>query len=215
MGMLFNDRFAGGKTLVEEIKNLHMINPVVLAIPRGGIQTGRAIADELHLQLDIILCKKIGHPENPELAVGSVCADGTTLQTMDVQNADPNYFDHQATRLRTWLLGRYQQLTGRSRPMDISGREVLLTDDGIATGSTVLSAIRSIRTSGAVKVVVAVPVASAEAASIITKSSDTFICPLITAEFQGVGQFYRSFGEVSDAEVRTLFQTPAVVHSNT
>ncbi|MFM9075900.1 MAG: phosphoribosyltransferase, partial [Bacteroidota bacterium] len=159
MDKLFVDRFAAGRTLVEEIRKLYLNKPVVLAIPRGGIKTGRAIADELHLPLDIILCKKVGHPENPELAVGSVCADGTTIQTMDVHTADPDYFEHQAARLRTWLLGRYQQLTGRETPMDVSGREVILNDDGMATGSTMLAAIRSIRTAGAGKVVVAVPAA--------------------------------------------------------
>lgn len=214
MKKLFEDRYAAGRILVDELRKLHLNNPVILAIPRGGIEVGRVLADEFGYPLDLILCKKVGHPDNPELAIGSVCADGTTIQTMNPDTSDPDYFTNQAQRLRSWLVGRYQQLTDRPKPMDVRGHEVIITDDGMATGSTMLSAIRSIRTAGASKVLVAVPVAPPEAHSSVLHSAETLICPFVEADFQGVGQFYISFPQLSDDQVKVIFQAVPTVNEN-
>ena len=205
MKKLFQDRFEAGRILAIELRKQQLNKPVILAIPRGGVEVGRALADELNLPLDLILCKKIGHPDNPEVAIGSVCADGTTIQTMNPETADPDYFNHQSTRLKTWLLGRYQQLTNREHPLDVSGRDAILTDDGMATGSTMMSAIRSIRTAGASRVIVAVPVAPPQAKQAIIPTADILICPFIESDFEGVGQFYLSFQQISDDQVKALF----------
>ena len=206
MRKLFQDRFEAGRILADDLHKQQLVSPIVLAIPRGGVEVGRALADQLNYPLDLILCKKVGHPENPEVAIGSVCADGTTIQTMNPDTADPDYFNHQAAHLKTWLLGRYQQLTNREHPTDISGRDVILTDDGMATGSTMMSAIRSIRTAGANRVIAAVPVAPPSAYSYISKSADILICPIVESDFQGVGQFYVRFQQISDEQVKALFQ---------
>ena len=208
---LFRKRLDGGMSLIPALQHLKGQHPLILALPRGGVVTGKAIADALHWPMDLILCKKVGHPENPEWAVGSVCADGTSILTYKPFQNEFN-FDRIAKQLHQWLKARYTQLTGREQPISLQGKTVVLTDDGLATGSTMLAAIRSVRVSGAKRVVCAVPVSSATAAERVRKSADEFICTSIPEEFDAVGQFYSSFPEVTDTEVQSLLQEKASVN---
>jgi len=183
-----------------QLKAAHM----VLSIPRGGVVTGKVMADRLNLPMDLLLCKKIGHPENKEYAIGSVCADGTRILTDNTSDYHKDHFERQCQQMETWLKARYLTLTGRNHPADLKNKTVIITDDGLATGSTMLAAIRSVRTSGAQSVIVATPVASKEAAAEIKRSADEFLCPLIPQEFHAVGQFYHTFEPVTDEQVREI-----------
>ncbi|MBM3178574.1 MAG: phosphoribosyltransferase [Bacteroidetes bacterium] len=204
---LFLDREDGAAQLAPLIHVSPHEQALVLAIPRGGVITGKVLCERLKLNLDIILCKKVGHPENPEYAVGSVCADGTTIQTVSDEYLSYKIFDQKATQIRSWLISRYKDLTGKEYPTSVKARTVILTDDGMATGSTMLAAIRSLRLAGAKKILVAVPVASTSAADAIRKSGTTLVCPYTPEPFNAVGEFYDSFPTVTDDEVRAIMKT--------
>lgn len=205
---LFANREQAGMGLIAPLRSLKLHDPLLLALPRGGAVVAKPIADALGCTMDLLLCKKIGHPENPELAIGSVCADGTRIQTHAAFPGESE-FDRQADRLQEWLRSRYQLLAGRTQPRSYKDRTVVITDDGLATGSTMLAAIRSLRFGGAHRIIVAVPVASTEAAARVKDSADAFICTLTPEVFDAVGQFYRSFPEVTDQEVRELMPAEA------
>ncbi len=202
--MKYPDRATAAEELTAmfegQLKAAHM----VLAIPRGGVVTGKVMADRLNLPMDLLLCKKIGHPENKEYAIGSVCADGTRILTDNTSDYHKDHFERQCHQMETWLKSRYLTLTGRNHPAYLKNKTVIITDDGLATGSTMLAAIRSVRTSGARCVIVATPVASKEAAAEIKRSADEFLCPLIPQEFHAVGQFYHTFEPVTDEQVREI-----------
>ena len=202
--MKYPDRAAAAQDLISTFSQHLKRVEMVLAIPRGGVVTGAVIAQRLNLPLDLLLCKKIGHPENSEYAIGSVCADGTRILTDNTSDYHKEHFERQCLQMETWLKGRYKDLTGRERPADLKNKTVLITDDGLATGSTMMAAIRSVRTIGARTVIVASPVASEEAASEIRRSADEFLCPLIPQEFHAVGQFYSTFETVTDDQVRKI-----------
>lgn len=210
---LFVDREDGAAQLAPLIHLSPDEESLVLAIPRGGVVTGKILCEQLKLNLDIILCKKVGHPENPEYAVGSVCADGTTIQTVSDEYLSHNIFDRSASHLRSWLISRYKDLTGMEHPSSVKGKTIVLTDDGMATGSTMLAAIRSLRLAGAKQIIVAVPVSSVSAAEAIRKSNTLLVCPYTPEPFNAVGEFYDLFPTVTDEEVRSIMKTWVKVSS--
>lgn len=204
---LFIDREDGAAQLAPLIHVPSNEPSIVLAIPRGGVITGKILCQRLKFPLDLILCKKVGHPENPEYAIGSVCADGTTIQTVSDEYLSHKVFDQKATQLRSWLLSRYKNLTGADQPISVRDKTTILTDDGMATGSTMLAAIRSLRLAGAKRIIVAVPVASVSAAEAIRKSGTELVCPYTPEPFNAVGEFYESFPTVTDEDVRLIMKT--------
>lgn len=202
----FADRETAAILLAEKLKGHIPKNALVLAIPRGGVVTGKILASKLGLELDLILCKKVGHPFNPEYAIGSVCSDGSAVQTDKTSESYADHFDKESKKLAVWLQKRYTELTTRKQPMTIMNKEILLCDDGVATGSTMLAAIRSLRNQGAKRIVVATPVISLSAVSQLSKVSDEVHYLCAPHPFGAVGEFYVSFSTVTDYEVKKMVE---------
>ena len=204
--MRFDDRDDAARQLVARLTHLVLAHPLVLAIPRGGVPLGRVIADALHAELDVVLVRKIGAPFDPEFAVGAVGESGAVYVAGHAARAGANesYVAAEAARQLELIRRRRAQYSAVRPAIPITGRTVILVDDGLATGATAVSAIREIRSQSPAKIVCAVPVASDEAVAAVAPLVDEFICVEVPPGFQGVGQFYRDFAQVSDEEVGRL-----------
>ncbi len=204
--MRFDDRDDAALQLTKPLQHLAGVHPLVLAIPRGGVPLGRVIADALQAELDVVLVRKIGAPFNPEFAVGAIGESGAVYVADYAARAgaDDAYLASEAARQLEVIRHRRAQYSAVRPAPAIAGRTVIVVDDGLATGATAISAIREIRGQSPAKIVCAVPVASEEAAASVEPLVDEFVCVEVPPGFQGVGQFYRDFSQVSDAEVRRL-----------
>lgn len=176
-------------------------NGIVLAIPRGGVPIGYHIAHLLGLPLDILISKKIGHPSSEEFAIGSVCGDEIVLDPNSSRSVPSQYIQDEMQRLKEEGKKRYQYFRNGRAPAKIKGKTVILVDDGIATGNTLLAAVRNIRKQEPGKIVVACPVASTSANRMLVPEVDEFVCLLIPHHFNAVGEFYENFSAISDEEV--------------
>lgn len=198
--IMFNDRIDAAKQLAEKLQKIEIKNGVVLAVPRGGVPVGYEIAKALNLPLEIFLSKKIGHPHNPEFAIGSVTLLGATINN-NVMDINETYILQQTKKIYAELQERFKKFMGNQKSIDLKGKTVILVDDGVATGSTLISAIGAIRKSGPEKIIVAVPVSPPETAKKIKQIADDLICLITPNDFLGVGQFYYNFSQVEDTEV--------------
>ncbi|MFL6508367.1 MAG: phosphoribosyltransferase [Nitrososphaeraceae archaeon] len=223
--MLFDDRVDAAKQLAERLKEWLRSNVatqgeqleynntvIILAIPRGGVVVGDVIASTLGVKLDIIVSRKIGAPDNPELAIGAVMPDGSyslNRDIVDMLNVPRSYITEQANiqkkeierRLRTFKVEDSDYYNN-----DFEGKTVVLVDDGIATGATILSAAQWLRTKQncCKMLIIAVPVAPPDVIDKINELSDKVIVLYTPEIFGSVGRFYRNFEQVSDAEVREI-----------
>jgi putative phosphoribosyl transferase len=204
--MPFTDRSDAGQQLAERIAALGLPDPVVLALPRGGVPVAVEVARLLRAPLDLVLVRKIGAPGHEELAAGAL-VDGERPELVlnaDVVRSygiDQAWLERQQTlqlaeieRRRTLYLG------GRARPK-IAGRTAIVVDDGIATGATVRAALHAVRRAGPRELVLAVPVAAAEVLARLASEADRLVCLHAPQDFMSVGQFYRDFRQVEDEEV--------------
>ncbi len=178
---------------------------VVLALPRGGVPLGRYIADYLLWPLNIVIVKKIGHPLNPEYAVGSASATGYVINKHELLPED--YVTTEVARLQREIQQKYEVYQRGREPIDPKKKTVLLVDDGMATGSTMLGAIDLVRGQGAKQIIVAIPVASGEAYRKAARKADQLLCLATPKSFGAVGQYYQDFGQVSDQEVIDLLRS--------
>ncbi len=203
----FADRLEAGR-LLAAVPSLRKYTEggIVLALTRGGVPVGFAVADRLHLPLDIIVVRKIGVPWQPELAMGAIAGttrilDDRMIQELGIADEDvENIIAREQTEMK-----RREDLYREGKPaLDLHGRVAILIDDGLATGSTMLAAVRHARSLKPAKVIVGVPVGSAEARRRLRKEVDELVCLAIPECFFAVGEWYRDFGQVSDAEVRNL-----------
>lgn len=202
--MIFHDRTHAGFMLVEQLKKHRFGSAVVLAIPRGGVPVGYTIARQLGLPLDVIMAKKIGHPFNPEYAIGAV-SESKMLLT-DTGGITDEYVQSEVKRLRQAMNEKYKTFTrGRVQPK-LAGKAVILVDDGLATGNTMEVCIEEIKKESPSKLIVAVPVASSSSAKKIQPLVDEFICLLISSNFTAVGSFYENFHEISDESVSKFLE---------
>jgi putative phosphoribosyl transferase len=197
--MIFENRYDAAMQLIPLLKKYEQENTVVLAIPRGAVPMGYYIAKELNLPLDILLSKKIGHPGNPELAIGSVSLKGRIIDPRFA--LDQDYIQHETVKIRAMLKERHKKFMGNRPSIELNNKTVIIVDDGIATGNTMLASIDLIRHHAPKKIVVATPVASQEAALAIKQKADDFICLHVPEDFVAVGQFYDYFTQVTDEEV--------------
>ena len=197
--MIFEDRYDAALHLIPLLEKYKQDDGVVLAVPRGGVPIGFLIAKHFQFPLEVLLTKKIGHPGSPELAIGAVSLEGELIENR--YGVDDKYINQQIKKIRTSLQERYTLFMGDRTPQDLKDKTVIIVDDGIATGNTILVAIKLIRTKYPRKIIVAVPVAPAITAGKILNEADDFICVHISNEFFGVGQFYRDFSQVPDGEV--------------
>jgi putative phosphoribosyl transferase len=205
---MFRDRTEAGTRLAAALEKYRgRRDAVVLAVPRGGLPVGAALARTLELPLDVMLAKKIGHPAQPEVAVGAVALEGAEIGPRAEELGVPDaYLREQIRRLRSELRRRHELYHGSAEPLSVAGRTVLLTDDGAATGLTLDAALGPLRNAGAARVVVAVPVAHPAAAALLRGRVDEFVCLETPEGFRAVGQFYGDFSEVSDAAAVALLR---------
>ena len=201
--MQFKNREEAGKLLSKRLINYKETNAVILAIPRGGVPVASIIADKLHLPLEIELSKKIGHPINPEFAIGSVTLHGVNIDKK-IKDVSEEYINEKSKKIQKELHEKFRLFMGDRQQIDLKGKIVILVDDGIATGNTLIASIHAIKKRKPKKIVVAVPVSPKNTALIIEDLIDEFICLQIPPDFHGVGQFYEDFTQVSNEHVIKL-----------
>jgi putative phosphoribosyl transferase len=179
----------------------------VLALPRGGVPVGFEVARGLRAPLDVFVVRKLGVPGQPELAMGAIGSGGIRVINADVVEAlgiDEAVLNSVAEREQQELRRRELAYRGDHPPPPLTKRRVILVDDGLATGATMRAAVVSLRTLDPARIVVAVPVAAAEALAEISKLCDEVVCPLTPRRFSAVGEWYDDFAETSDDDVREL-----------
>ncbi|UOB17926.1 phosphoribosyltransferase [Abyssalbus ytuae] len=208
---MFNNRAQAGKLLAEKLLKYKDEKAVVLAIPRGGLPLGAIIAKTLHLPLDIVLTKKIGHPYNKEYAIGALSLDNIVLGEA-AKEISRQYITEESKLIRQNLQDRYQQYYQNKTPEKIEGKIAIIVDDGIATGNTILATVGLITKSKPSKIVIAVPVAPPTTVKKLESSSHIHevLCLLTPPNFQAVGQFYNEFYPVSDKEAIAFLQSSQV-----
>jgi len=209
--MEFENRYDAAAMLAGRLEKYRNEPGVIFAVPRGGVPIGYYLARNFNFPLELLLTKKIGHPMNSELAIGAVSLES---EVVDPRHDVPrNYIDREVKKIRKTLRERYNLFMGNRKPVDISGKTVILVDDGIATGNTMIASIELLRQKNPEKIVVAIPVAPPETAMRIKSMVDDFICLYMPDDFIGVGQFYNDFEQVSDEEVVELLHAAYKVKS--
>lgn len=205
----FNDREEAGWMLVERLRGETMEKPLVLAIPRGGVEVGAVLARGLGAELDVVLSRKLRAPHQPELALGAVSETGEVyLNHFATAMTDAGDAYIEAERKRQMAeIARRRTLFREVRPQaPIAGRTVILTDDGIATGATMIAALHTVRAAGARQIVVAVPVGAPDRIDAIRSLCDRVVCLQEPEAFWAIGQFYRNFEQVEDDRVVELLR---------
>ncbi|WP_289644299.1 phosphoribosyltransferase [Maribacter aestuarii] len=197
---MFKNRIDAGRQLAEKIMKFKDENVVVLAIPRGGLPLGAIIAKALEAPLDVALTKKIGHPFHKEYAIGAVSLDDIILT--DAMGVTQGYISEETKRIRKKLQQRYDEYYKERSPVNVKDKTVIIVDDGIATGNTLLATIQLVSKRTPKKIVVAIPVAPNSAIKKLenTEKVHEVICLQVPYNFQAVGQFYKEFRQVSDEE---------------
>jgi predicted phosphoribosyltransferase len=204
---MFVDRMDAGIELAKALERFRGTDAVLLAIPRGGVPVAAEVARKLNLPLDILLTKKIGHPQQPELAIGAVSLYGMLHDPR--YDVPRSYIDAEAERIRSVLRERGNTYRSGRRALPVKGRTAIIVDDGIATGYTVRAAIGLLRQAGAKRVVVAVPVAAWQTVDMLEKLADQLICLEVPDELIAIGAHYEDFSQVSDEEVIALMDDAA------
>ena len=199
MPTTFKDRSEAGRLLAGKLERYRGSDALVLAVPRGGVTVGYALAKALDLPLDIALAKKIGHPYNPEVAVGSVSLDDVMLDRRI--ELPREYVMLEVERIRRRLRQQEKLYRAGRAPLRIKGRTLIVVDDGIATGNTLLATINMLRKGAPTKIVLAVPVLPRDSVDLFDRSVDEFVYLLAPARFRGVGEFYEDFEPVTDEDV--------------
>lgn len=198
--MQFINRSDAARQLIPQLERYANNDVALLAIPRGAVPMGRIIADYYHWPLTIALVKKIGHPSNPEFAIGAVGLDSVFLDGdhPDISRED---LDHAVAHAQMVLRDRAKLFLGDRPPIVLRDRTVLIVDDGIATGSTLRAAIRVLRVQQPRRIVVVAPVSSSTALEDLRNLADEVIVSHSSPSFASVGEFYTDFPQVSDADV--------------
>ncbi|MEB8329873.1 phosphoribosyltransferase family protein [Flavobacteriaceae bacterium KMM 6897] len=203
---MFKDRIDAGLKLAERLQDYRGKDIVVLAIPRGGLPLGAIIAGSLHAPLDVALSKKIGHPYNKEYAIGAVSMDHIILS--DAAEVVNGYIEKETAKIRQKLKIRHDQYFKERKPESLRDKVVIIVDDGIATGNTILVTAELVHAQKPRKTIVAIPVAPKSAIPMLEASPyiDEVICLFAPYNFHAVGQFYQHFYQVSDEEAITIME---------
>jgi predicted phosphoribosyltransferase len=181
-------------------------NPLVLGIPRGALPMAEIIADALGGELDVVLVHKLGHPNQPEFAIGAIDESGSAFLAEWAAELEPECLEEEKQRQLAVLRRRRAQYTPLRPPIDPFGRIVIVVDDGIATGSTMIAALRAVRVRKPKKLVCAVAVASPEAARAMSRKADKIVCLTVPADFFAVGEYFEDFAQVTDEEVGVILE---------
>jgi putative phosphoribosyl transferase len=207
----FANRREAGQGLAQVVATLNLDNPLVLALPRGGVPVAFEVAKALRAQLDLLLVRKIGAPGNKEYAIGAL-VDGVDPQivlnqeAIDIVRPPAGYVEAETQRQLIELERRRELYIGSHHAIAVTGRIVVLIDDGIATGSTVTAALRALRKANAAMIVLAVPVAPAEAIASLRDECDKILCLSKPTDFRAVDQHYEDFSQTTDSEVVKLLR---------
>ena len=207
--MLFKDRKDAGRILAASLlKYKKSPKTVVVGLPRGGVVVAAVVAEELGLPLDVIVPRKIGAPDNPELAIGALAGDTVYLDKglIDHLGVSETHIKNAILREKMEAQRRFSLFRKGKGTQDWTGMTVIVVDDGIATGSTMRVSVEYLRKCKAKRIIVAVPVGPLETLSEIEKLADEVVCPFTPASFFAVGQFYESFPQTQDEEVILLLE---------
>lgn len=211
--MLFENRADAGRQLAAALSNYGTSHPLVLAIPRGALPVAKVIADALGGALDVVLVRKLGAPYNPEFAIGSVGESGKVMVADYAESvgADNRYIEEEAARQLATIRHRRVQVDAVHAAVSVAGRTVIVVDDGLATGSTMVAALHEVRRHHPARLICAVPVASPDAVARVRPLCDELVCLAIEREFGGVGQFYHDFRQVEDEEALAILAERSAV----
>src|SRR3990172_5316643 len=204
--MIFKDRTDAAKKLAKKLEWLKKEKPIILAIPRGGVVTGNVIASELGATLDIIVSRKVGAPDNPELAIGAVLHDGSYFPNERITimlNVPQNYINQEIAVQMKEIERRLIRFRG-TKEYNLEGKTVVLVDDGIATGATMFVAALWVKKQKPKKLIIAIPVGPKETVDELSKMVDKVVvldCPQF---FNAVGEFYQEFDQVDDYQVQEI-----------
>ena len=203
---MFANRYDAGLQLANLLRHYKNRDGVVLAVPRGGVEVGYVVAKELGLPLEVVLSKKIGHPAHPEFAIGAVSLEGRVVN--ERPDVSEEYIEQETERLRRLLRARYKMYYGVRKPVSLEDKIVIVVDDGIATGNTLLSTVELVRHHRPRRVVVAIPVAPPDSLRKLRDADgvDEVVCALSPRDFYAVGQYYENFDQVEDEEVKRLLE---------
>jgi putative phosphoribosyl transferase len=196
--MRFRDREEAAKQLAGGLAAYKGQKPLILGVPRGAVPMARIIADALEGELDVVLVRKLRAPGQPELAIGAVDEAGSILKGSYFDVAAEEYLRDEIRTQQGVIRARREMYTRAQRAIDPAGRIVVIVDDGIATGSSMLAAIRSVRARKPRKLIVAIGVAPAQSLGQIEAEADEVVCLYEPADFYAVGQFFDDFSEVTD-----------------
>ncbi|WP_027716816.1 phosphoribosyltransferase [Desulfuromonas sp. TF] len=198
------EKLAGQLAAYKERKDV-----LVLALPRGGVPVAEPIARELKAPLEVFIVRKLGVPGHRELAMGAIASGGVRVMNMDVVRSmgiSEEQIEKVAAEETSELARRENQYRGDRNFPEISGKTVILVDDGVATGATMRVAIKALREGGAQKLVVAVPVAPPDTCAVLSREADELICPFRPSPFHAIGLWYEDFSQVSDEEVGRILK---------
>jgi putative phosphoribosyl transferase len=206
--MRFRNRFEAGRQLAARLGKYKNRNAVIYALPRGGVPVAKEVALALNCPLDLIIVRKIGHPDNLEYALGAVAEDGfLVVDEAELAGINQHWFEAEKQRQIQEAKRRREFYLQDRKPVNAAGKIVILVDDGIATGSTMSVAVKKMRRENPEKIVVAVPVAPPDTARIFAREVDEFVSVIIPDVFWGaIGYYYDDFSQVSDAEVVALLK---------
>lgn len=210
---LFRDRTEAGRLLAARLETYAgKPDVIVLALPRGGVPVAYEVARALRAPMDVFVVRKLGIPGQEELAMGAVATGGVRVLNDQVVRGlgIPDYVIDAVVDWETEELKRRERVyRGDRLPPDVRGKTVILVDDGLATGSTMLAAVRALRQQGPARIVVAVPVASPDTCKLLKAHVDEVVCAATPEPFYAVGLWYRDFSQTTDEEVRELLQRSA------
>lgn len=199
---MFRDRVEAGRRLGEALARRRLAAPAVLGIPRGGVVVSAEVACRLGAEHGVVVARKIGSPGQPELAVGATTASGATFINAQIAasvGVSDEWISDEIAR-QSAVARRYEERFG-GRPVALTGRDVIVVDDGVATGATAIAAIRAVRAAGARSIVFAAPVGSPRTLQWLEREVDQTVCLIEDPTFFAVGQFYADFHPVEDEEV--------------
>lgn len=206
----FLDRRNGGRQLAEKLsKYAHRTDVIVLALPRGGVPVAYEVAHALNASLDVLIVRKLGLPGHEELAIGAIASGGIRILNEDILHAlavDRSVIDRVTEQEMEELQRRERQYRGERNALDVHGRTVILVDDGLATGASMLAAVHALRNRQPAEIVVAVPTAAPQAVDLLRPEVDEVVFVISPDPFEGVGKWFEDFSQTTDEEVQKLLE---------